>query len=106
DDECSFNEALVELQQKLKETPSVNEEPSVPVTINLGVRYLYPEQKNQIKELLNSESNCTIQTFESSVVHVEEALAWKDETDVKLINRIVRSGQVLEITGDLLLIGD
>src|SRR5699024_1142807 len=35
-----------------------------------------------------------------------EAKQWQDESEVKVLNRIVRSGQVLEVTGDLLLIGD
>ena len=36
----------------------------------------------------------------------EEALQWKDETEVKVMDRLVRSGQVLEVIGDLLLVGD
>src|SRR5699024_2079186 len=88
------------------ETPRKNDEPTVPVTINSGNRYLHPEQKTQIRNLLDSESNFSVQAFESSVIQRKEALAWKDETDVKLVNRMVRSGQVLKITGDLLLIGD
>lgn len=106
DDTCSYDEVFRELQQKLKETPPQNNEPSVSVTIKSGNRYLYPEQKKEIEELLDSESNFTVHSFESSVVRKEDALSWKDETDIKLVNRIIRSGQVLEITGDLLLIGD
>jgi len=106
DDLCSFDEAFMELKRKLRETPPKDDEPLVSVIVQSGNRYLYPEQKTKIKELLELESNFTVERFESSVIRKEEALEWKDETDVKLINRIVRSGQVLKVTGDLLLIGD
>jgi len=36
----------------------------------------------------------------------EQALAWKEETEVVSVSKIVRSGQILHVKGDLLLIGD
>src|SRR5690625_1214744 len=55
---------------------------------------------------MSEKSNLTIQSIESNVVLREDALKWKEESQVKAFNRIVRSGQVLETVGDILLIGD
>ena len=44
--------------------------------------------------------------MEAKVILREDALSWKEDTQIKTYNRLVRSGQVLEVTGDLLLIGD
>src|SRR5690625_6864593 len=47
-----------------------------------------------------------IQKIESNLILKEDALKWKEESDVRIIAKTVRSGQELEIKGDLLLIGD
>lgn len=106
DDECSFNEALVELQEKMKTTKPNVDEPVVSVTVHLGNRYLQERQKEKIKEIVGIENRFTIESFESNVIRKEDALQYLENTEVKLINRVVRSGQVLNINGDLLLIGD
>src|SRR5699024_12835335 len=52
------------------------------------------------------ENNFTLHSYESNLIEKEEALEWLANDEIKSINRIVRSGQVLEVTGNLLLIGD
>src|SRR5699024_5946405 len=47
-----------------------------------------------------------IERFDTNVISKEEAETWMDEMEVKHITQIVRSGQVEEVVGDLLLIGD
>src|SRR5699024_6878900 len=106
DDECSFNEALVELQEKMKTAKPNNDEPVVSVIVHLGKRYLQERQKEKIKDIVGIENRFTIESFESNVIQKEDALQYLENTEVKVINRVVRSGQVLHINGDLLLIGD
>lgn len=106
DDLCSFNEALDELNEKLSENRPNKNDPIVGVTVKLGNRYLSDQQKDRLRELIGNENRFTIQAFDSDVVRRDEALTWKEDSDVKTINRMVRSGQVLEVVGDLLLIGD
>lgn len=106
DDSCSFDEAFHELHEKLSSTQPKKDKMSAPVVIKLGNRYLQNEQKNKIIDLIERNNYFTIQSFESDVVRKEEAIAWKENSDTKVYNRIVRSGQVLEAVGDLLLIGD
>ncbi len=45
-------------------------------------------------------------SIESDVITKAEAIAWKEETEIVPISKIVRSGQVLHVKGNLLLIGD
>ncbi|MDY0396870.1 septum site-determining protein MinC [Virgibacillus halophilus] len=33
-------------------------------------------------------------------------MRWKEESNINVFNKVVRSGQVLTVTGDLLLVGD
>lgn len=106
DDQCSFDEILDELSKILAENNPRQDEPVVPVTVKLGDRYISDQQKEELSELIGNKNRFSIQSFDSNVVHRDEALTWKEDSEVKAINRIVRSGQVLELVGDLLLIGD
>lgn len=106
DDRGSFDDVIDELSDKLSEYTPKKDEPVVPVTVKLGDRYINDSQKQQLHELIGNHNRFTIDFFDSNVVHRDEALTWKEDSDVKVINRIVRSGQVLENVGDLLLIGD
>ncbi|SHG73586.1 MULTISPECIES: septum site-determining protein MinC [Virgibacillus] len=106
DDTCSFEEAMQELQYKMKESKPAHVEPVVAVRVKLGYRYLKHDQMNRIKEIITAENRFTIQIIESDVVPREEVRKWQENSEIKTMNQIVRSGQVLHITGDLLLIGD
>ncbi|GGA85912.1 septum site-determining protein MinC [Ornithinibacillus halotolerans] len=106
DDRCSFEEACSELREKLSVNKSNKEDKDVAVTIKLGNRYLYEDQKEMLEELITELNQFTIQAIESNVILRDEALEMLEETEVKAVNRIVRSGQVLEVKGDLLLVGD
>lgn len=106
DDSCLFDDAFRELSEKLAEHRLNKDEPSVSVTVKLGNRYLDPEQTKRLKDLIATDSHLYVQTLESNVITKEEALSLKEANEIKALNRVIRSGQVLEITGDLLLIGD
>lgn len=108
DDLCTFNEALDELAAVItaSQLKSKTNEPAVSVTVQLGYRYLHEEQRDQLCNLIEQNNNLAVHAFESKVICKKEALQWKQNSEVKVVQRIVRSGQVLEINGDLLLIGD
>lgn len=105
DDSCSFSEVLEELREKIELNPQ-DESPVVPVRIELGNRYLIDDQRDQLKEIIERGNQFSVQTFHSNVVHRDEAQSWLEESEMKVFTRMVRSGQVLEATGDILLIGD
>ncbi|MFD1850149.1 septum site-determining protein MinC [Oceanobacillus bengalensis] len=106
DESCSFNQAMNELHDKIISSRPKNDEPIVSVKVKLGNRYLKEEQEKDLRKIFNEENRFEIHSIESDVIRKEDALKWIEESKMKLVNRIVRSGQVLEIDGDLLLIGD
>ncbi|WP_100011950.1 septum site-determining protein MinC [Lentibacillus sediminis] len=106
DDSCTFDTALKELKEKIAAARPNKEDPMVAVTVKTGDRYLDEVQKTQLKEIISEENRFTIQAIESDVIRKADALQWKEESEIKAVNRTIRSGQVLEVTGDLLLIGD
>lgn len=106
DDSCSYEDAYAELRNKIAENKYGRKAHEVSVKVNLGNRYLHKTQKEKLRQLISTDKHLAIHSFESNVIPRKEALAWKERSDVKTVNRIVRSGQVLDITGDLLLIGD
>src|SRR5690625_942260 len=105
-DSCLFQDAYKELIEVIATSRPKKDEPIVSVTVQLGLRYLHEREKEQLRKVMGDENRLRIQSFESDLILKDEALRWKDESDVKIINQIVRSGQELEVTGDLLLIGD
>lgn len=106
DDSCSFHEVLQELNEKFSKERGNLDEPDVLVTVQLGNRYVTEKEKQQLEVLICKNNKFKIKSFESNVVLREDAILWKEQSEIKSINRIVRSGQILEVTGDLLLIGD
>lgn len=108
DDDCSFHEIYGELEQTLASAAaySENEEQAVSVILKVGYRYVKPNQKQQLKELIEKDGRFLVARYDADVVGKAEAEKWFDESEVKAVTQIVRSGQVVEVTGDLLLIGD
>lgn len=106
DDTCSFTAILDELEQVLSTEYTSDDEPMITVTIQLGNRYLHTEQEQMLRDLIRNKKKLVVESVESNVILKREALQWKEESEIKTVTKMVRSGQVLEITGDLLLIGD
>ncbi|GGH68637.1 putative septum site-determining protein MinC [Compostibacillus humi] len=106
DEACSFEEAMADLQEKINAIRPKEYEPIVSVHVKLGNRYLLESQEKELREILNHKSRFYIESINSNVILKEDALKWKENSEIKAVRKIVRSGQVLEITGDLLLIGD
>lgn len=106
DDDVPFRDVLAELEEKLKSVTPNKNEPVATVTVQLGNRYLRQEMRKKLQKLIEEKHHFKVEAVESDVIHQEEALRWKDESEIKVISKIVRSGQVLKVNGDLLLIGD
>lgn len=106
DDRCPFEDVFVELAEKITKNQPDKNAPIVGVTLKLGYRFLHEDEKKQIESLVGVENRLKIDSYESELVLRDEALKWKDESEVKTVTKVIRSGQVLRITGDLLLIGD
>src|SRR5690625_6804438 len=82
-DLCTFEEALQELREVLANSRPKKEDPIVSVTIQLGNRYLNKQQKEQLTKIISKENRLMIQAIESNVISRDEALKWKEESQVK-----------------------
>jgi septum site-determining protein MinC len=107
DDTCSYKELVSELEEKLSmNQTNESDGPLVAVHLKVGNRYLTPEQEEEIRTLIRTKKKLVVQSIESHVITKEEALMWKRKTEIVSVCKIIRSGQVLHVQGDLLLIGD
>ncbi|CDQ18138.1 septum site-determining protein MinC [Halobacillus karajensis] len=106
DDQCSFQSILRELQEQLSMNGLTDEHPMIRVTIQLGNRYLNDEQKEELAAVIREKQKLVVDRIESDVLTKKEALEWKENTEINPIAKTVRSGQLIEVKGDLLLIGD
>jgi septum site-determining protein MinC len=106
DDACSFEDLLKELEEKLAANRIDSADHLVGVHIQLGNRYLYKEQEEILCKMITSKQRLKIESIHSDVITKQAANEWKEEAEVKAVSRVVRSGQVLEVKGDLLLLGD
>lgn len=107
DDSCSYEELKKELDQKLSASYRANEDrPLMTVHVKVGNRYLSENQKEELRGLIRQKKNLVVDSIESAVITKEEADMRKAENEVSTVARMIRSGQVLEVPGDLLLVGD
>src|SRR5699024_7993393 len=108
DDDCSFRDLYQELETKMDSASKYTEDTNqvASVILKVGFRFIQPEQNEKLNQLIEKNKYFTIERYDSNVIDKKEAEAWFDQSEVKSITQIVRSGQVLEVTGDLLLIGD
>src|SRR5699024_7605206 len=88
DDSCSFDDALEELKNKIRGNSPKANEPFVFVTVQLGNRYLRRDQEDRLRQIVGPNNRFTIHSFESDVVLKEEALRWKEDSEIKVINKI------------------
>ncbi|MBN8236775.1 septum site-determining protein MinC [Halobacillus kuroshimensis] len=106
DDQCSFDRLLRDLQDKLSMNGVTEDEPMIRVIIQVGKRYLTEEQKEELSAVVREKQKLVVDKIESDVLTKKEALDWKENTEITPVARTVRSGQVVEVKGDLLLVGD
>ncbi|MGA4719237.1 septum site-determining protein MinC [Fictibacillus nanhaiensis] len=107
DDKCSFDLLVEELNDKLNAGSSqMLNGPVISVRVKAGNRYLTAEQEEKLIEVLKQKENLILDHIESEVITKAEAEEMRKDAQVVTVSRVVRSGQVLDIQGDLLLIGD
>ncbi|MEQ2526389.1 septum site-determining protein MinC [Robertmurraya yapensis] len=107
DDQCSYEKLKKELNEKLTENQRVNEEhPLITVSVKIGNRFLTDAQQEEIKTIIRQKKNLVVGSIDSNVMAKSDAEQMMRENEIVSVARIIRSGQVLEVPGDLLLIGD
>ncbi|MFC4078379.1 septum site-determining protein MinC [Salinithrix halophila] len=103
DDSRPFSALLSELKYKLDNASSLWDGPDTRVHIKIGDRKITREEEKELRWLFAPRKNL--------LVHSIEAAGGKpylvdEDQGIQLLGGTVRSGQVLEHRGDLLLLGD
>ncbi|GAA4705138.1 septum site-determining protein MinC [Brevibacillus fulvus] len=107
DDTCSFDELVADLREKIEHShQQILSGPLIRVSLKLGKRYCTPEQQQQLTEIIRQRGNLVIHMIDADVISKEEAFAERLKSSFLLKTQTVRSGQVLEFDGDILLLGD
>lgn len=106
-DDCSFEEITKELDEKLSAGLLTNEDRAlIPVRLETGHRYLTKTQQDELKALIRQKKQLLVEEINSLVITKEEADKQREENGMVTLTKIVRSGQIIEVPGNLLLIGD
>jgi septum site-determining protein MinC len=101
---CSFDAVLDELQHKLNHSHGkILSGPIVHVHIKTGERRLTDDQKHKLLAAIRQKGNLLVQSIQSNEP-AEQSAEGFHYSDV--VVGMVRSGQVLEHEGHLLLLGD
>ncbi len=107
DDTCSFDQLLDDLREKIEHShQQILSGPLIRVTVKLGKRYCTPEQQEELTKIIRQRGNLVIHTIDADVITKEEAFAERLKSSFTIQTHTVRSGQVLECDGDVLLLGD
>jgi len=106
DDSCSYEELKKEIDFKLSESSRSREDRLITVKVQVGNRFLTDVQEEELKDLIRQKKNLVVDTIISNVILKEEAEKQKKENEIISVAKIIRSGQVLQTPGDLLLVGD
>ena len=107
DDNCSYDELKNEISFKLSESSRVQEDNKlITVSVQLGNRFLTDIQMEELKNLIMQKKNFVVDTIQSNVLTKAAFEKMKEEQEITSVSKIIRSGQILQVPGDLLLIGD
>ncbi len=103
DDSCAYAELIEELKNRVSEGGIDNR---VDVQLDIGYRFLTKEQKNDLVNVVEQSGKMHVSNVFSEVISIDESnellLTSKRDTYIG----IVRSGQIVKATGDIVIIGD
>jgi septum site-determining protein MinC len=106
-DQCSFDDVKKELDEKLSAHYRESEgTPLLTVNIQTGNRYLTEDQVEELKEIVRQKRNLVVNEVWSNVVTKSESEKLMNERNIETITGVIRSGQVIETPGDMLIVGD
>ena len=103
----SFQEICEELEDKLSANlKTQKDEPQIKVNIHTGNRIFSKEEKEKLIKTIQSNQNLVVDKIYSDVILHDEAQRLISEKEMKTAVGMIRSGQVVETQGDILVIGD
>ncbi|MTT31759.1 septum site-determining protein MinC [Terrilactibacillus sp. BCM23-1] len=107
DENCAYDRLIHELKDKLVNNQKPYQDgPLISVKVQTGHRYLSQEQKKELTEIIRSQDKLFVASIESDVMTKAECEDRLAKSKMMTMHRMVRSGQILEVEGNLLLFGD
>ncbi|MBC1456622.1 septum site-determining protein MinC [Listeria newyorkensis] len=95
------------LMQHLKEQRKiVSQDQKLSVQVHIGNRLFTEDEEQSIRTIIQENSAMEVRGFTSNVMSKQDAKKWKEEEQIFSLATVVRSGQVINVPGDLLLVGD
>ncbi|KIL46135.1 septum site-determining protein MinC [Jeotgalibacillus campisalis] len=107
DDRCGYELLKEELIEKLSvQYKAMDDQHAISVKIEAGNRFLSEDQQEELREIVKSQKSLIVDEIQSNVITVDLAEQIIRQRQMSTISGIVRSGQVIDVEGDFLLIGD
>lgn len=106
--DAAFSQILIELTElfeRLKHEKEKNDE-KIAFNIKTGARLLTIDQKHEIEKIVDNYPNFLVHRIVSDVINTKEALQIMDSKNVHVNGDVIRNGQVKDITGDVLFLGN
>ena len=104
DDQAEWEKVTERLRQILDDQPTNHS--MVSASLVMGKRYVTDRETNRLCAWLKKQYKLDIRDVDKEVITLEEANAMIEEQTFHQEIRMVRSGQVLDVNGHVLLIGD
>lgn len=105
DDQAPFTEIIEELKHKLHDKQAqLLKGPDMPLSVHLNNRQISQEEERRLREVLATRPNLIIEHIESNQLHYRND--YDPLSSQENVSGTVRSGQVLEASGSVLLLGD
>lgn len=92
-----------ELIHQLKKETTVGQK--IELVVKTGNRLFTEKEEERIRSIIEEHASFEVKAFEAEVLTHEQALKWHKENSTTLEVRTVRSGQLIDVEGDLLLVG-
>ncbi|WP_311407569.1 septum site-determining protein MinC [Liquorilactobacillus uvarum] len=107
--DADFKAILTDLSKlfaELQLEKEKSEAKSLSFDISTGTRLLDAEQKQEVEKIVSQYPLFSIHRFTSSVMQIQDALEMIENRTVHLNASTIRNGQVENIKGDVLFVGD
>lgn len=110
DESVAFETVLSDLDQLLEKLHSENKEQKevqkgISLEVKTGMRLFSEDEKAKITEKISSKSQFQLKKISAEVLTYQQATEWHESNSLQMEIQTIRSGQVLQATGDILLIG-
>ncbi|MGY5338885.1 septum site-determining protein MinC [Levilactobacillus spicheri] len=105
---ASLDQILVDLKtllENLKIDPQAQEATKVSLDVLTEDRILTVEERQQIEQLVGQYPRFEIHKIAANVMTIADAVQMKERENVHLLSRVIRNGQEVDMTGDVLFLG-